>query len=231
MNPDAKTPSPSEKTRLLATSSHNSGDQKNFYFAPRRTRTNSSEEGGGGGGTDGSGKQQRNKSSPYGSGSPSSKWSDPYQSSNKSFFQRIKSTLFGSGGGGGGSGSYARIDRDVGAKPRKVPVKVEPKVFFANERTFLAWLHMSVTLASISVAIVAFSESNEWSQIYGLLLMPVAILFSAYSLYMYMNRASLIRRKESGPYEDKIGPIFLASMLALSISVNFLVKLYDMATR
>jgi uncharacterized membrane protein YidH (DUF202 family) len=90
---------------------------------------------------------------------------------------------------------------------------------------------MSVTLASISVAIVAFSESNDWSQIYGLLLMPVAIMFSAYSLYMYMNRASLIRRKEAGPYEDKIGPIFLASMLALSISVNFLVKLYDMATR
>jgi hypothetical protein len=40
-------------------------------------------------------------------------------------------------------------------KPRKVPVKVEPKVFFANERTFLAWLHMAVTLASISMAIVA----------------------------------------------------------------------------
>ena len=33
--------------------------------------------------------------------------------------------------------------------PRKVPVKVEPKVYFANERTFLAWLHMSVTLAGI----------------------------------------------------------------------------------
>ena len=31
-------------------------------------------------------------------------------------------------------------------KTRKVPTKVEPKVFFANERTFLAWLHMSVTL-------------------------------------------------------------------------------------
>jgi hypothetical protein len=28
--------------------------------------------------------------------------------------------------------------------PRKVPVKVEPKVFFANERTYLAWLHMAV---------------------------------------------------------------------------------------
>ena len=40
-------------------------------------------------------------------------------------------------------------------KPRSIPVKIEPKVFFANERTYLAWLHMSVTLASISVAIVA----------------------------------------------------------------------------
>ena len=43
----------------------------------------------------------------------------------------------------------------IGAKPRSIPVKVEPKVFFANERTFLAWLHMATTLASISIAIVA----------------------------------------------------------------------------
>jgi hypothetical protein len=49
---------------------------------------------------------------------------------------------------------YDRLSNSLD-KPRKVPVKVEPKVFFANERTFLSWLHMSVTLASISVAIVA----------------------------------------------------------------------------
>lgn len=50
--------------------------------------------------------------------------------------------------------SYQPIEQSA-PKPRKVPVKVEPKVFFANERTFLAWLHMAVTLASISIAIVA----------------------------------------------------------------------------
>ena len=84
-------------------------------------------------------------------------------------------------------------------KPRKVPVKVEPKVFFANERTFLAWLHMSVTLASISIAIVAFAESNEWSQIYGLMLLPVSIAFCAYALWMYTKRSAMIRRKDPGP--------------------------------
>lgn len=85
------------------------------------------------------------------------------------------------------------------SKVRKVPTKVEPKVFFANERTFLAWLHMSVTLSSISVAIVAFAEANEFSQIYGLMLMPVAIAFCCYSLYMYMKRSSMIRQRHPGP--------------------------------
>jgi uncharacterized membrane protein YidH (DUF202 family) len=44
-----------------------------------------------------------------------------------------------------------------------------------------------------------FAEANEWSQLYGLLLLPVAIAFCAYALYMYTKRASMIRRKDPGP--------------------------------
>lgn len=40
-------------------------------------------------------------------------------------------------------------------KLRKVPTKVEPKVFFSNERTFLSWLNMAVTLSTISLAVAA----------------------------------------------------------------------------
>lgn len=81
----------------------------------------------------------------------------------------------------------------------QLPVKIEPKVFFANERTFLAWLQMSTQLAAISLAIVAFANANEWSQIYGICLMPVSIAFCCYSLWMYMKRAAMIRRKDPGP--------------------------------
>jgi uncharacterized membrane protein YidH (DUF202 family) len=70
---------------------------------------------------------------------------------------------------------------------RKVPVKVEPKVFFANERTFLAWLHMALTLASISVGIVSFSSDDSSSRIYGLTMMPVSIAFCGYALMTYMR--------------------------------------------
>lgn len=31
---------------------------------------------------------------------------------------------------------------------RTPPMRIEPKTFFANERTFLSWLHMAVSLAA-----------------------------------------------------------------------------------
>ena len=39
----------------------------------------------------------------------------------------------------------------------------------------------------------------------------------------------MIRKKEPGPYEDKAGPIILSSLLAISIVVNFFMKLYEMS--
>jgi len=63
-----------------------------------------------------------------------------------------------------------------------MPIKVEPKVYFANERTFLAWLHTSVILAAASVSIVAFADQNPYSQMYGIMLLPVSIAFIIYAL-------------------------------------------------
>jgi uncharacterized membrane protein YidH (DUF202 family) len=105
---------------------------------------------------------------------------------------------------------------------------VEPKVFFANERTFLAWLHASVLLAGASVAIVAFADASPWSQLYGVILLPVAIAFICYSMYQYARRAAMIRRKDPGPYEDTVGPTVLAVMLMISILAQFAIKIYTL---
>lgn len=114
-------------------------------------------------------------------------------------------------------------------RERKVPIKIEPKVFFANERTFLAWLHASVLLAGASVAIVAFADdSDPWSQMYGIILLPVSIAFICYSMYQYARRAAMIRRKDPGPYEDTVGPTVLGIMLMLSILAQFTIKVYTM---
>lgn len=114
-------------------------------------------------------------------------------------------------------------------KQRKAPIKIEPKVFFANERTFLAWMHLSVILAGASIAILAFAEDNNpFSQLYGVILLPVAIAFIVYAMYQYARRASMIRHRHPGPYEDTVGPTVLGIMLMVSILAQFALKMYTM---
>lgn len=116
------------------------------------------------------------------------------------------------------------------SKPRKAPVKIEPKVFFANERTFLAWLHVSIILAGASIAIVSLADTDDmYGQLYGIILLPVAISFIVYSMYQYSRRAWLIRHRLPGPYEDTIGPAILGIMLMLSIVAEFGLKLYSIS--
>jgi len=148
----------------------------------------------------------------------------------------------GGAGGGGGGVFWSRLffgkkksERAYGEigtlqKLRKAPVKIEPKVFFANERTFLAWMHLSVVLAGASIAILAFAQDqNPFSQLYGVILLPVAIAFIVYAMYQYSRRASMIRHRHPGPYEDTTGPAVLGIMLMVSILAQFSLKLYDMS--
>jgi uncharacterized membrane protein YidH (DUF202 family) len=123
---------------------------------------------------------------------------------------------------------------DVGTlvKLRKAPIKIEPKVFFANERTFLAWLHLSVILAGASIAILAFADDSAgpFAQLYGVVLLPVAISFIIYAMYQYNRRATMIRHRHPGPYEDTVGPTVLGIMLMVSITAQFALKMYALAS-
>lgn len=107
--------------------------------------------------------------------------------------------------------------RMTGDKRIHVPVRVEPKVFFANERTFLSWIHFSIFLGGISTALVGLG--NKTAKISGYLFAFVSIMFTLYALYLYQWRAERIRQRDPGPYDDRIGPnavviIFVLAMLA-----------------
>jgi len=151
-----------------------------------------------------------------------------------SSYRDQKSGLFGklfgmSNGSAGDNGKKEKEAATKAIKPRKAPIKVEPKVFFANERTFLAWMHISIILAGASIAILAFSEyENMGKQIYGLVMLPVAIAFIVYAMYQYTRRAYMIRNKLPGPYEDTVGPTVLGIMLMISITAQFAIKLMSM---
>lgn len=107
-----------------------------------------------------------------------------------------------------------------GDKRIHVPVRVEPKVFFANERTFLSWIHFSIFLGGISTALVGFGNRN--AKISGYIFAFTSILFTLYALYLYHWRAERIRQRDPGPYDDRMGPNFVVIVFVLAMTANIL---------
>jgi SPX domain protein involved in polyphosphate accumulation/uncharacterized membrane protein YidH (DUF202 family) len=110
--------------------------------------------------------------------------------------------------------------------------KIEPKTFFANERTFLHWLHHGVILSSIAAAILAFSNETgeKWAHVYALALLPLSLAFCIYALNVFLWRADRIKTRVPGRWDDPRGPLLLGGILALILTVNFCAKLYHIAT-
>ena len=65
-------------------------------------------------------------------------------------------------------------------------MRIEPKTFFANERTFLTWLHMAVTIGTIAAALLGFSGSAQRAEKpkYGVCSLLVAAPLFAVQLCM-----------------------------------------------
>lgn len=114
---------------------------------------------------------------------------------------------------------------DFKAPPGKeicVPVRVEPKVYFATERTYLLWLLILLILGATSTTLLN----------YGLLLGITAAIFFyittlvliAYSTYLYLLRVVNIRLKRAVDYEDHYGPKVICAMLAISSLATFVFR-------
>jgi SPX domain protein involved in polyphosphate accumulation/uncharacterized membrane protein YidH (DUF202 family) len=110
--------------------------------------------------------------------------------------------------------------------------KIEPKIFFANERTFLHYVHAGVTLYTIASGILAFSaESDEsWAHTYALALLVIALGFVMYALHVFQWRADRIKTRVPGRWDDPRGPILLGSILVCVLTVSLVTKLYAIAT-
>lgn len=103
-----------------------------------------------------------------------------------------------------------------------IPVRVEPKAFFANERTFLSWVQFAIFLGGIGTAMVGLGDMHAY--ICGCMLIVVAGVFAIYSLYLFHYRASKIRVKDPGPYDAVIGPSVLVGIFILVMAMSFVFK-------
>ena len=77
------------------------------------------------------------------------------------------------------------VDNVYGSSQAQVRRMVDPKIFFANERTYLAWMKAGVMLSSIAIGVLVFAQDSGYSPAYGLVLLPIAIGFLVYAIRLY----------------------------------------------
>ncbi|PSR83226.1 hypothetical protein PHLCEN_2v5788 [Hermanssonia centrifuga] len=125
------------------------------------------------------------------------------------------------------------LERNWSAPPGKriaVPVRVEPKVYFATERTFLKWLHFAIYIGTIATALLNFIPAEDTVGLISAGLFTFAALVAiAYSAVIFVYRAYSIRhRLADGMYYDKYGPSLLAFLLLGAILTNIGLRLREM---
>ncbi|CAJ2503020.1 Uu.00g104140.m01.CDS01 [Anthostomella pinea] len=104
-----------------------------------------------------------------------------------------------------------------------LPTRVEPKVFFANERTFLSWLNFTVILGALAIGMLNFGDRPAF--ISAFLFTGVAMLTMVYALCTYHWRARSIRLRGQTGFDDRFGPTILAIILLCAVVVNFVLRL------
>ncbi|KAI8985358.1 VTC domain-containing protein [Pilobolus umbonatus] len=101
--------------------------------------------------------------------------------------------------------------------------KVEPKTFFANERTFISWLQFCALL--LTVALNLLNNGDRISRIIGAIFIILASLLSFYALGRFQLRSWQLRtNKHIIRYDDVYGPTALCILLVSALLINFYLR-------
>ncbi|EXJ64062.1 hypothetical protein A1O7_00398 [Cladophialophora yegresii CBS 114405] len=108
-----------------------------------------------------------------------------------------------------------------------VPVRVEPKVYFAAERTFLSWLEFSIIIGSIAATLLNFGDYVSLISAWGFTIVACAALI--YSVVIYWLRVQMIRKRRASVsrYYDKYGTTGLCIGLLAATAVSFFFRIKE----
>lgn len=102
------------------------------------------------------------------------------------------------------------------------PVRVESKVWLANQRTFIKWQHVSILLASLSLALYnAAGIDNIIAQALAIIYTFFAVFASVWGWYIHEKRARLIRQRSGKDLDNMFGPLVVCIGLAAALLLNF----------
>ena len=114
------------------------------------------------------------------------------------------------------------------------PIKVEAKVWLANERTFNRWLHVTTLLSVLTFSIYNSVQKASFPRLANILAhvyFALTLFCGIWAYKTYIDRLRVIRERSGEHLDAPLGPIVVAVVLALTLTINFVVAFREAAIR
>ena len=101
------------------------------------------------------------------------------------------------------------------------PLQIEPKVWLANERTFLRWQHICVLLGGLAISLYTAAGRDtvaEWIAI-GFIL--TAAFAGGWGYFLLHSRRQMIIARSGKDFDNFLGPLVVSVALMVALILNF----------
>ncbi|KND94106.1 Vacuolar transporter chaperone 3 [Tolypocladium ophioglossoides CBS 100239] len=100
-------------------------------------------------------------------------------------------------------------------------LKVEPKVWLANERTFLKWQHIYILQGSLAVGLYTAAGQNFVAEVMGIIYVLIAAFAGMWGYWMLRVRRNMIVERSGKDFDNMFGPIVVSIALMGALIINF----------
>ncbi|TDZ34792.1 Vacuolar transporter chaperone 3 [Colletotrichum spinosum] len=100
-------------------------------------------------------------------------------------------------------------------------LKIEPKVWLANERTFLKWQHICILLGALSVSLYTAAGQNTLAEVMGIIYILIAVFAGLWGYSMMHTRRQMIMNRSGKDFDNLVGPLIISIALMVALVLNF----------
>ncbi|KAL7926528.1 SPX domain-containing protein [Trichoderma austrokoningii] len=103
-------------------------------------------------------------------------------------------------------------------------LKVEPKVWLANERTFLKWQSIAILQGTLALALYSAAGDNAIARWIGIVYIGIAAFAGIWGYSIQQVRRSMIVERSGKDFDNMIGPIIISVAMMIALIVNLVLQ-------
>ncbi|KAH0421420.1 vacuolar transporter chaperone 2 [Colletotrichum camelliae] len=100
-------------------------------------------------------------------------------------------------------------------------LKIEPKVWLANERTFLKWQHICILLGALAVSLYTAAGENFLAEVMGIAYILIAVFAGVWGYFMMHSRRKMIIDRSGKDFDNLVGPLIISVAMMAALVLNF----------